>query len=74
MNAIRNRNSIEYQIIDRQMAMSKEDDKTYVKKVEQILAKYQMENIKEYMNKPIEKLRWKGIIRKKANNYWRKIC
>ena len=34
MNAIRNRNSIEYQIIDRQIAMLKADDKTYVKKVE----------------------------------------
>ena len=26
------------------------------------------------MNKPIEKVRWNGIIRKKANNYWKKIC
>ena len=74
MNAIRNHDSIEYHIIDRQLAMSNQDDQTFVRKVEKILAKYELENIQEYMKEPIEKIRWKGIIRTKANNYWKSIC
>ena len=68
MNIARNKGSVEYQIIDRQIVFADAQHSTFTNKVIATLRKYNLGDIKSYIENPIPKLHWKKQLKKKQIN------
>ena len=74
MNVARNSESIEYQIIERQIVFADVYYNTFADRVIKALMKYNLGNINNYMQKPISKFKWKRKIKDITNAYWMDKC
>ena len=59
MNIIRNKNSVECQILLRQLAMKNEKSNLFVNRVQSALSRYEMESMEQLMQNPSSKEKWK---------------
>ena len=74
MNILRCNTSVEYQIIKRQLAMREMNGNTFINRIHDILARYDMENVDKLILHPKSKYEWKALIKKHQNIYWHKLC
>lgn len=74
MNIIKNNNSLEFQIPERQVVMKSEKSNIFINRVEEALTKYGMEPVENLMKHPKSKEKWKRIVRYHQNKYWHEIC
>ena len=74
MNIVRNKNSIEYEIISRQNVMANHQDKGFVNRIDDMLYKYGLQTISFYLDHPVTKKKWKETIETATNKYWKRIC
>ena len=74
MNILRNPHTTEFQLINRQLAMVEYGENNFVNRISKILWKYGFKSCHEYIQSPVPKGKWKAIVKKSLNSYWRSEC
>jgi len=74
MNIARNKLSVEYRILSRKLAMKNENGKIFNNRIQEILEKYGLGKVEEYLHSPKTKEVWKIIVKKHKNKFWKEIC
>jgi hypothetical protein len=69
-NITRQPDSIEYQLAWRQLAVKKDNSKSWFVLVKKVLAKYNLPTSYELIKHPPNKLAWKAIVDKAVGCYW----
>lgn len=70
MNIARNNDTIEYEILCRQVAISEQTD-DFIGRLEKTLQKYSLQKCSVYLQKPISKYNWKKLIDQRTNSHWK---
>ena len=63
MNIARNKLSVEYHILSRELAMKNENRKIFINRIQEILEKYGLGKVEEYLHSPKAKEVWKIIVK-----------
>ena len=75
MNIARNKLSVEYHILSRELAMKNENGKIFINRIQEILEKYGLGKVEEYLpHSPKAKEAWKIIVEKHQNKFWKETC
>ena len=71
-NMIRQRDSIEFQVISRQLAFKSENSASFTIQIRKTLQKYNLPDAYELINKTPSKGEWKSMVREATNTTYRK--
>jgi hypothetical protein len=74
MNIARNKLSVEYHILSRELAMKNENGKIFINRIQEILEKYGFGKVEEYLHSPKAKEIWNIIVKKHQNKFWKETC
>ena len=74
MNIARNKLSVEYHILSHELAMKNENGKIFINRIQEILEKYGLGKVEEYLHIPKAKEVWKIIVKKHQNKFWKETC
>ena len=69
MNIISNKDSIEYQIAERQLAMKDSEEKSWFNYIKSILEKYKMPSVYALLEEQPSKSKWKQILKQSVHSY-----
>ena len=67
---LQNKDTIEYRIIERQISMDKPTGKSFASLVYDKLRKYKLPDLMDLMENPIEKHKWKKLVKQQIEIYW----
>ena len=67
---LQNKDTIEYRIIERQISMDKPNGKSFASLVYDKLRKYKLPDLMDLMENPIEKHKWKKLVKQQIEIYW----
>lgn len=67
---LQNKDTIEYRIIERQISMDKPNGKSFASLVYDKLRKYKLPDLMDLMENPIEKHKWKKLVKQHIEIYW----
>ena len=67
---LQNKDTIEYRIIERQISMDKPNGKSFASLVYDKLRNYKLPDLMDLMENPIEKHKWKKLVKQHIEIYW----
>lgn len=70
ISAIQDRSSVEYRIIERQLAMSENKPNSFISRLRNTLAKYELPTPQSLLAETPSKQKWKSTLRKALQTYW----
>ena len=74
MNIAMNKLSVEYHILCRELAMKNDYGKIFITRIQEILEKYGLGKVEEYLHRPKAKEVWEIIVKKHQNKFWKETC